>query len=515
MSLANFFDRAALAASSVLHGFDAAEFGRALESRNVGVLFDDAAVCSFEGRETLQLLTNLLSRLYPQLSLLPHGAKATIFLQTLEALARAINPDITLDKGPDTLAACVIVGATSAHLPCPTLYVGSDGWVVRVSQRSPVGSSDSNNPFGAGAAACFGAANVFRALFSSQLNCAKMDQDWSLSLLRCERDPGAIDSPTLPAIDLGETHLVGLGAVGNATIWALARMPGISGTLTLVDHERVELSNLQRYVLALQSDIDRPKTELATNALTLTKLNLDPKPLRWGEYLSHRNNWHLPLVAVAVDSAVVRRDIQASLPQRIVNAWTQPGNLGVSRHGFIDDQGCLMCLYLPQGKQKNFDQLVTEAIGFPQEAMMEVRNLLYKQTPLNRAFLERIADGLKIDVQPLLPLEGKPLQVFYREAVCGGLILSLSQGASQGEIEVPLAFQSALAGIMLAAEIVMARSGLRIQALPSTTTIDLLKPLGSYLSFPQEKHPSGKCICQDPDFIAAYKAKYGAGQTTR
>ena len=193
MSLANFFDRAALAASSVLHGFDAAEFGRALESRNVGVLFDDAAVCSFEGRETLQLLTNLLSRLYPQLSLLPHGAKATIFLQTLEALARAINPDITLDKGPDTLAACVIVGATSAHLPCPTLYVGSDGWVVRVSQRSPVGSSDSNNPFGAGAAACFGAANVFRALFSSQLNCAKMDQDWSLSLLRCERDPCAID----------------------------------------------------------------------------------------------------------------------------------------------------------------------------------------------------------------------------------------------------------------------------------------------------------------------------------
>ena len=78
-----------------------------------------------------------------------------------------------------------------------------------------------------------------------------------------------------------------------------------------------------------------------------------------------------------------------------------------------------------------------------------------------------------------------------------------------------MAFQSALAGIMLAAEIVMARSGLRIQALPSTTTIDLLKPLGSYLSFPQEKHPSGKCICQDPDFIAAYKAKYGAGQTTR
>jgi hypothetical protein len=170
-----------------------------------------------------------------------------------------------------------------------------------------------------------------------------------------------------------------------------------------------------------------------------------------------------------------------------------------------------MCLYLPEGKQKNIDQLVTEAIGFPQDALMEVRNLLYRQTPLNRAYLERIANGLKIDVQPLLRLEGKPLQVFYREAVCGGLIVSLNKGASQGEVEVPLAFQSALAGIMLAAEIVLARSALRKQAPPTTTTIDLLKPIGSYFAFPQQKHPSGKCICQDSDFIEAYQAKYTVG----
>lgn len=508
MSLANFFDRAALAASSVLRGFDATEFGRSLEDRRVGIQFDDAAVGAFEGRETLQLLTNLLSRLYPNVALLTHGSQATSFRKTLEALARAINPAIVVDSEPGDLAACVVVGTTRSQLGCPVLYIGSDGWMVGVSQRNPVGSSDTNNPFGAGAAACFGAANVFRALFSDQLNNGQMDEDWRLSLLHFARDPATADNQPLPAVNLGETHLVGLGAVGNAAIWALARIAEVEGTLVLVDHESVDLSNLQRYVLALQSDVHRPKTQLAANAFAQGKLKLSSQPLPWGAYLSQRNSWHLPLVAVAVDSAAVRRGIQASLPRRVLNAWTQPGNLGVSRHSFVNDHACLMCLYLPREKQKNFDQLVAEAIGFPPEALMEVRDFLYRHTPLSRAFLERIASALRMDVQPLLPLEGKPLQVFYREAVCGGLILSVNKGTPQGEVEVPLAFQSALAGILLAAEIVADRGGLRNQMLPPTTTIDLLKPLGSYLLFTQQKHPSGKCICQDQDFIEVFKAKY-------
>jgi hypothetical protein len=335
-----------------------------------------------------------------------------------------------------------------------------------------------------------------------------MDEDWRLSLLHFDRDPAIPDNQPLPSVNLGETHLVGLGAVGNAAVWALARIPELEGTLVLVDHEPIELTNLQRYVLALQSDNQRAKTEVAENAFTQTKLKLNKQASPWGEYLSQRNNWHLPLVAVAVDSAAVRRGIQASLPQRVLNAWTQPGNLGVSRHSFDDDNACLMCLYLPQEKQKNFDQLVTEAIGLPPDALMEVRNLLYNYTPLDCAFLERIANALQIDMQALLPLEGKPLQIFYREAVCGGIILCGKKGVTQDEFEVPLAFQSALAGILLAAEIVADRGGLRKQMLPATTTIDLLKPLGTHFSFPQQKHRSGLCICQDQDFVVAHRAKY-------
>lgn len=514
MSLANFFQRASLAASAVLQRFDPEEFGRSLEARVVGIQFDESSVTSSEGKETLGLLINLLARLYPRLSLVPHGSAAEQFSGSLKAIALDINPEITFEDSNHAVSVCVAVGSVRCELRCPLIYIGSDRWIVGVSQRNPVGSGNSNNPFGAGAAACFGAANVFRAFFGEQLNNAPMDDEWRFSLLSFEKDPATHDNPPLPRIQLGETYLVGLGAVGNGTIWALCRIPEICGKLVLVDHETVDLSNLQRYVLAFQDDVSRAKTDLAAGAFNKPDLILDTQAVTWGNYLARRRDWQLPLVAAAVDSAAVRRGIQACLPQFLLNAWTQPGNLGVSRHGFLDDQACLMCLYVPNERQRHVDELVREAIGFPttQEALMEVRHYLYTHTPLDRTFLERIAAGLKISVEPLLPLQGKPLNAFYREAICGGLVVSITNGATNGNVEVPLAFQSALAGILLASEIVLHRNGLRKQTLPTSTTIDLLKPLGSHFSFPQRKHLSGKCICQDADFVATYKSKYSIGQ---
>jgi hypothetical protein len=71
-----------------------------------------------------------------------------------------------------------------------------------------------------------------------------------------------------------------------------------------------------------------------------------------------------------------------------------------------------------------------------------------------------------------------------------------------------MAFQSALAGIMLAAEAVIDAAHLRSKTIPVRTEINLLRALGGTLSTPEAKHPSGRCICEDPDFIAAYTSKY-------
>src|SRR5260370_32885710 len=81
---------------------------------------------------------------------------------------------------------------------------------------------------------------------------------------------------------------------------------------------------------------------------------------------------------------------------------------------------------------------------------MDVRNMLYFGTGLDDVWLERISRDMGQPRELLEPFKGKTIDAFYREAICGGHVIA----AEGGKIEVPMAFQSAMAGIMLAAEVV-------------------------------------------------------------
>lgn len=76
-----------------------------------------------------------------------------------------------------------------------------------------------------------------------------------------------------------------------------------------------------------------------------------------------------------------------------------------------------------------------------------------------------------------------------------------------------MAFQSALAGILLAAEIVISAGGLRSEPIPVSTRLDLLRPLPSEISVPVAKDGSGRCICTDDDYIEIYNRKYITAST--
>src|SRR5205814_7381356 len=113
--------------------------------------------------------------------------------------------------------------------------------------------------------------------------------------------------------------------------------------LHLIDPEVVDLSNLQRYALPIQKDVGTPKIALA--ALNwVENVMLHPHQVRWAEFLRNRDQWNIPRVLVAVDSAEDRCAVQSALPRSIINAWTRAGNLGISRHSLLDDRACLMCL---------------------------------------------------------------------------------------------------------------------------------------------------------------------------
>ncbi|WP_210265356.1 hypothetical protein [Ensifer canadensis] len=70
-----------------------------------------------------------------------------------------------------------------------------------------------------------------------------------------------------------------------------------------------------------------------------------------------------------------------------------------------------------------------------------------------------------------------------------------------------MAFQSAMAGIMLAGEIVKRATG----SAPDWTTakLNLLRKMPSEVATERRKKDRlGRCICQDADYVDIYRAKY-------
>ena len=83
----------------------------------------------------------------------------------------------------------------------------------------------------------------------------------------------------------GRVLVVGAGGLGSAALYYLAAA-GV-GHLGIVDHDVVELSNLQRQILHSTADIDRPKTESA--AQKLRDLNPDVEVVCHQERLTAHN----------------------------------------------------------------------------------------------------------------------------------------------------------------------------------------------------------------------------------
>jgi hypothetical protein len=571
MALANFFDKAALSAGALLQDGDAEAIRTQLLSCVVGLAWDDAAAVSPEGRHAADLAIDLLARLYPRLALVPlpsrdgdtsRPASADVPRHTLrerlEHRAREINEAIEIEKGGHDVSAWLVLGTTAVleegpvpdHGPAPTVYyIGSNAWTASISTIRPVGSGPSANPYGAGVASCLGTAAVFRAVFRDQLAGASPRSISSAArprtadpVLTPAADGASRGTLTLSALDLlltrdalgappdaiaedalndiGEAFLVGAGAIGNGVVWALARTPSLRGTLHVIDGESIELSNLQRYVLASKHSLGRSKAEVAYSAVVANRaadnqLNVAQHELPWAPFLQARGDYRIDRVLLALDSAEDRIAVQAALPRWIANAWTQPDNLGVSRHEFLGSGPCVACVYYPTGPRKNKDQLYAEALGCTTpEELMEVRILLHNNKPVGRNFIERVALRLGIASHELLRFEQASLDEFYVGALCGGIVFRLGGGVASGRpAEVPMAFQSALAGILLAAELVIDAGGLRESPLPARTEIDLLRleveegPL-MRLNSPAVKHPSGRCICQDEVYRRAYKTKY-------
>ncbi|NMB00185.1 MAG: tRNA threonylcarbamoyladenosine dehydratase [Firmicutes bacterium] len=104
--------------------------------------------------------------------------------------------------------------------------------------------------------------------------------------------------------------VVGVGGVGGYVAEALARS-GV-GTLILIDHDVVQLTNLNRQIVALESTIGRPKVEVM--AERISDINPECRVIIHQEYYEQASQARLlpervDFVADAIDSVRAKVDL--------------------------------------------------------------------------------------------------------------------------------------------------------------------------------------------------------------
>jgi hypothetical protein len=184
-------------------------------------------------------------------------------------------------------------------------------------------------------------ADLFRLIFAEELGARgrRRPQPGSFNIVTLGEP--TFEMPPLEGADLGRFNLVGAGAIGQAAALALAKS-GVVGTMFAVDPEKLAVSNLQRHVLTRDDDVGAVKVDLLRERLSDTGVEVVPIPMRWDHMLV---DGQAPTL-VALDTPEDRIGVQASLPGPVCNAWTQPSDVGWSRHERFGEQPCLACFLL-------------------------------------------------------------------------------------------------------------------------------------------------------------------------
>jgi hypothetical protein len=512
LSLPRFLDRVVDSTVPVLGGMDRDAVRAKLEDSSVTLVAGERAA---EGasRDGLLLTANLLARLYPRIRLkatpeLAHAAENEIIL---------VNPhaDVSTDDQPTaaTLAYEADAGDEAG------VAVSAREWNVYVD----VEAEQRGEPAApaALAAAALGVGELFRTVFAKELGDHGRDeaQEGSFNLITRGAPVGGLPVPR--ELDVGSFRLVGAGAIGQMAAKAVA-LAGARGTLIAVDHDRIAISNLQRYVLARDNDVGAVKVDLLRERLNKSAIEVVPIPSGWHAELVEEQ---LPTL-VALDSPEARIGVQASLPGPIYNAWTQPADVGWSRHETFGVEPCLACLYWPQRKAPSRHEQIGAA--FHQHPLRVLAYLVHRlpvglplppggvpvvpglEAPteadqwLSTPLIDDIAAGARVDPAQLAAWRERPLADVYQDGICGGALLSLNVGEAPRDVLVPLAHQSALAGVMLATEFLTAQ----VPALASARSsgvegrYDVLAGLPQVIARPRVRTEG--CLCGDDVFRGVY-----------
>ena len=404
------------------------------------------------------------------------------------------------------------------------------GWLAAVGNRPSllvIGDRDDDNPLGAVMAGILAVAEVFKRTlgqamqtYGESLPFLTVTEPYILSLLdyKCYKNVLPPENSVLKGPTLQNPVMFGIGSIGSGCLHSLSYSPGLSGSITVVDHDRkLDRRNLLRYSFLTESDLlnygNNPKTEWILYKLNTRqpKLKIIPCCQTVSDWLAEQNpDYKVELAISAVDSALARVQIADVLARRVVNAATGAMSVDVTRHSFGQNgRACLACLYESQYAIARGIQQYVDTTGIPHERVVQLVN---KNDVLNDSDLDYIVSRGIIPPEAKQQWSGSSLMSLIRERSYAGAIITLPGGTSQ---VVTLAFVSQMAGTLLAAEVLKETFGLGDKWQGTRFHIDAkyLPDSGSITDLQGARDIDGnilpgRCLCEHGFRREIYKRKY-------
>ena len=356
---ANLFCSRSILFVSDITGLAAPQAMRLLRNSKIAILADRRQAMMSNGQWMILSAVNILSRLFwnicvhvsgdPKVFVRDPLAPQDKLSRSTTSLAKKINPfgNFTFAETPPTDAdAIIIIGGCEAEGD-NMVSVNSDGWNAHVKLGSGLDFvSHNENPAGALLATSLGVAKMFDKLVAKeQPNGAY--ESFTLSAFDYQLNANSDNPMLVDKIDLGEMHLIGAGAIGSSLCYALSCCGDrVEGSIQAVDPERLEPSNLNRYMLATYNEA---KDELlkvdSLRKIQSNRLKIIGKTMRFQEFIRGQAS-RIHMAVVGVDDIETRWRVQETFPHNILNGGSELGYVQISRHSDQDflEKACLGCL---------------------------------------------------------------------------------------------------------------------------------------------------------------------------
>lgn len=453
-------------------------------------------------KEIILVLINLLPRIFNRVYILNGKKFVEEFPKSHQKKIRIVShlqdPEIN-----------IIVGNFENEIGNNKIYVNSSGWSAYVSRKSACKFSKySNNPIGAILAGALCVGEVFKTIFKSHLN-VQIEETMIYDPITHGKSHQPVIQPDISkTIQINDITLVGLGGVGQGVMYCIRKLPISTKTLILIDKDKTDESNEQRYVLSFRENRNQPKINIARDHV-LNKLkigNLNSYQLRYEEFvpITQLLRPRLSNVIVSVDNIETRKNLQAGLPKRIINGWTETDNqnlaYGVSVHEFSTNYECLACAYFPEKGPEDQIEFYSIRTGFPVE---EVKRRINQNIPLTEDDIDHISSHLNIKREPVKQYVGKQLEdVIHGQ--CGTFTIPMKQKEATAPVpHIPL-----LVAIHLTTQLLLPYLEKYKKSIPiisSAVFYGLRNPNSDCIEI---RLKNEKCFCNDQIYLEIYKEKW-------